>query len=133
MPFEVKLCCERFVTIFTLEGFTWFLKYPGVFFFCLFFLSTLVISLMRLITLEIPFHKYYTLYQLLVDLCHLHIIPLQYMSWSVLRFYVLSVYPRSFNSDHTYNTYFFVVLDTGQSFLNEGNQCLSLSKLPKLN
>ena len=32
VPFEVKLCRERFVTIFTQEGFTWFLEYLGVLF-----------------------------------------------------------------------------------------------------
>ena len=82
-----------------------------------FFLSTLVLCLMRLLTLEIPFHKYYTSYQLLIDQCHLHIIPLQYMSWSVSCFYVLSAYPRSNNSDHTNISYVCVVLEAGQGFL----------------
>ena len=36
MPFEVKLCHDRFVTIFTLQGFIKFLEYPGVLFFVLF-------------------------------------------------------------------------------------------------
>ena len=58
------------------------------------------------------------------DQCHLHIIPLQYMSWRVSYFYVLSAYPRSYNSDNTNNTYIFVVLETGQGFLNEDNQCV---------
>ena len=88
------------------------------------FLSALVLCLMRLLTLEIPFHKYYTSYYLLIDQCHLHIIPLQYMSWSVSCFYVLSAYPGSYNSDHTINTYVVVVLETGQSFPNESNQCV---------
>ena len=78
---------------------------------------------MRLLTLEIPFHKYYTSYHLLVDQCHLQIIPLQYMSWCVSWFYVLSAYHCLYNSDQTKNTYIFVVLDNGQGFLNEGNQC----------
>ena len=65
---------------------------------------------MRLLTLEIPFHKYYTSYQLLIDQCHLHIIPLQYMSWSVSCFYVLS-------ADHTNISYVCVVLEAGQGFL----------------
>ena len=46
------------------------------------------------------------------------------MSWRVLCFYVLSAYPGSYNSDHTNNTYVFVVLETGQGFLNEDNQCV---------
>ena len=79
--------------------------------------STFVLCLMRLLTLEIPFHKYYTSYYLLIDQCHLHIIPLQYMSWSVSCFYVLSAYPRSYNSDHNNNAKVFVVLETGQGFL----------------
>ena len=89
------------------------------FFLFFFFLSTLVLHLMRSLTLEIPFHKYYTSYHLLVDQCHLHIIPLQYTPWSVSCFYVLSAYPRSY-SDHTNNTYVFEELKTGQGFLNEG-------------
>ena len=74
-------------------------------------------------TLKIPSHKYYTSYHLLVDQCHLNIFTLQYMSWSVLCFYVLSAYPCFFNSNHTNKTYVFVVPETG--FLNEGNQCFS--------
>ena len=75
------------------------------FLFCFVFLSTLVLCLMRLLSLEIPFHKYYTSYYLLINQCHLHIFPLQYLSWRVSCFYVLSAYPRSYNSDHTNNTY----------------------------
>ena len=56
MHYEVKLCRERFVTIFKLEGFTKFLEYPGVFIFSFFFLSTLVICLMRLLVFQIPLH-----------------------------------------------------------------------------
>ena len=44
------------------------------------------------------------------------------MSWSVSCFYVFSAYPHSNNSDHPNNTPAFVVLETGQGFLNEGNQ-----------
>ena len=58
-----------------------------------------------------------------LDLRVQHIIPLQYTSWSVSCFYVLSAYPCSYNSDHINNTYVFVELETGQGFLNEGNQC----------
>ena len=36
----------------------------------------------------------------------------------------LSADPRSYNSDHTNNTYVFVVVETGQSFLSEGYQCV---------
>ena len=72
---------------------------------------------MRLLTLEIPFHKYYTSYHLLINQCHPHIIPLQYMSWRVSCFYDLSAYPRLYNSDHTNNTYIFVVLETVKVFL----------------
>ena len=94
VPFEVKLCSERFVTIFTLEGFTWFLGYLDVFF------LVLVLCLMRLHNLEIPFHKFYTSYHLLVDQYHLHKMPLEFMYWSVSCFYVLSAYLRSYNSKH---------------------------------
>ena len=72
---------------------------------------------MRLLNLEIPFHKHYTLYHLLVDQWHLHIITFQYMSWSLSCFYVLLANPCSYNFDHTNNTYVFVVLETCQGFL----------------
>ena len=53
---------------------------------------------------------HFSSYHLLIAQCHLHIIPLQYMSWRVSCFYVLSAYPRSYNSDQTNNNYVFVVL-----------------------
>ena len=46
------------------------------------------------------------------------------MFWRVSCFYVLPANPRSYNSDHTNNTFVFVELETGQDFLNEGNQCV---------
>ena len=39
------------------------------------------------------------------------------MSGSVSCFYVISAYPLSYNSDHTNNTYVFVVLETSLGFL----------------
>ena len=80
--------------------------------------------LMRFLTFLIPFHKYYTSYYFLADQCQLHIIPFQYMSLSVSCFDVLSAYPCSYNSDHTNNTYVFVVLETSQGFLNQDNPCV---------
>ena len=44
MPFEVKICHERLVIIFTLEGCTYFLEYPGVFFFCFIFINIGIMS-----------------------------------------------------------------------------------------
>ena len=43
MSFEVKLCCEHFVTIFTLEGLTLFLRIR-VFFSCFFLINIGVTS-----------------------------------------------------------------------------------------
>ena len=94
------------------------------FLFCLFISSTWVLCLIRLLTLEISFHKYYTSYHFLVDQCHLNIFLLHYMSWSVSSLYVWLAYPRSYNSYHTNNTFIFVVLETGQGFLNEVNLCV---------
>ena len=91
----------------------------GCFLFCLFFL----------INIDIMSHEIANVVNSFSQILHfisssLHIFPLQYMSWSVSCFYVLSAYPCSYNSDHTNNTYVIVVLETGQSFLNEGNQCV---------
>ena len=44
MPFEVKLCHECFVTLFTLEGFTYFLEYPSVSFLFIFLINIGIMS-----------------------------------------------------------------------------------------
>ena len=98
------------------------LKYPGIFFFVYFLIN--IRTIMKLLTLGITFHKYYTSYHLLVDQCHLHIHPIQHMSWSASCFYVLSAYPCSYNSNYTNNTNVFVVLETSQGFPKDGNQCV---------
>ena len=67
--------------------------------------------------LEIPFHKYYNSYHLLVDQCHLNIFPIQYMFWGVLCFYVLKAYPGSYNSNHTNKIYVLEYLRLVKAFL----------------